>query len=75
MHGVQGVRGSSPLTSTKIKTMDQVGDKKIIGNPEDISSLKILEINDVYEVGPSETYFEIVVKPLGSSHSGNCKGL
>jgi hypothetical protein len=44
--------------------MNQIGDKKIIGNPEDISSLRILEINDVYEVSLSETYFEITVKPL-----------
>ena len=44
--------------------MNQVGDKRIIGNPEDISSLRVLEINDIYEVSPSETYFEIIEKPL-----------
>jgi hypothetical protein len=59
-----GRGGSSPFRSTKTKTMEQIGDKRIIGNPEDISSLRILEINDVYEVSPSETYFEIIEKPL-----------
>lgn len=64
LHGVQGVGGSSPLTSTKTKIMSQIGDKRVIGNPEDISSLRVLEINDIYEVSPSETYFEIIEKPL-----------
>ncbi len=44
--------------------MNQIGDKRVIGNPEDISSLRVLEINDIYEVSPSETYFEIIEKPL-----------
>ncbi len=44
--------------------MSQIGDKRVIGNPEDISSLRVLEINDIYEVSPSETYFEIIEKPL-----------
>ena len=64
LHGVQGLGGSSPLTSTKTKIMSQIGDKRVIGNPEDISSLRVLEINDIYEVSPSETYFEIIEKPL-----------
>lgn len=38
--------------------------KKIIGNPEDITSLKVLEIFDVYEVGPGESYYEVIVRPL-----------
>jgi hypothetical protein len=37
----------------------KIGDKILRGNPEDIMSLRILEVNDVYEVGPNETYFEI----------------
>ncbi|HPC12688.1 MAG TPA: hypothetical protein PKX33_02140 [Candidatus Paceibacterota bacterium] len=44
--------------------MSQIGDKRVIGNPEDISSLRVLEINDIYEVSPSETYFEIIERPL-----------
>ena len=44
--------------------MNQIGDKRVIGNPEDISSLRVLEINDIYEISPSETYFEIIEKPL-----------
>ena len=40
--------------------MEQVGDKILIGNPEDMKNLRVLEVYDVYEVSPSETYFEIL---------------
>ncbi len=62
-----GCRGSEIRVLSprlKSKTMNQIGDKRVIGNPEDISSLRVLEINDIYEVSPSETYFEIIEKPL-----------
>ena len=36
--------------------MNKIGDKMIIGNPEDIMSLQISEILDVYEVSPGEIY-------------------
>ena len=42
--------------------------RKIIGNPEDIMSLKVIEINDVYEIGLNEFYYEImeydVIQPI-----------
>jgi hypothetical protein len=46
-----------------------IGDKILIGNPEDAKNLKVLELNDIYEVSPSETYFEfieydLVLKPV-----------
>gem|GEM_PF-2777663 len=62
-----GCRGSEIRVLSprlKSKTMNQIGDKRVIGNPEDISSLRVLEINDIYEVSPSETYFEIIERPL-----------
>jgi hypothetical protein len=39
------------------------------GNPEDIDSLRVLELYDVYELSPSEMYFEfieydIILKPV-----------
>jgi len=37
-----------------------IGEKILLGNPEDIKSLKVFELNDVYEIGPSEMYFEIL---------------
>lgn len=40
--------------------MEQIGDKILIGNPEDIESLRVLEVYDIYEVSLSETYFEIL---------------
>lgn len=33
-------------------------------NPEDISSAYTLEVTDVFEVGPNETYFEITEKQI-----------
>ena len=38
----------------------ELGDKILIGNPEDIMNLRILKLNDIYEVSSSETYFEII---------------
>ena len=52
--------------------LKNIGDKILFGNPEDIKNLKVLELHDVYEVGPRETYFEVHEYNLGSSHSGNC---
>jgi len=40
--------------------MNNIGDKMIIGNPEDIMSLQISEIFDVYEVSPMETYAGVI---------------
>jgi hypothetical protein len=40
--------------------MERIGDKILIGNPEDQKNLRVLELNDVYEVGPNETYFEFI---------------
>ena len=39
--------------------MENIGDKFIIGNPEDINSFKIREILDVYEVSLQDTFFKI----------------
>ncbi|HRT03640.1 MAG TPA: hypothetical protein P5513_06835 [Candidatus Diapherotrites archaeon] len=39
-------------------------DKILIGRPDDLMSLKVLKVNDVYEVSPSETYLEIIEYPL-----------
>ena len=39
--------------------MKNIGDRILIGNPEDIINLRVLELNDVYEVSSNETYFEI----------------
>lgn len=41
-----------------------IGDKILIGNPEDVKNLMVLELNDVYEVSPYETYFEILIYNL-----------
>ena len=38
----------------------ELGERILKGNPEDIMSLRVFELNDVYEVSPSETYFEII---------------
>lgn len=40
--------------------MENIGDKILMGNPENLMDLKVLEINDVYEVSPRETFFEII---------------
>lgn len=37
-----------------------IGDRILKGNPEDLMSLRVFELNDVYEVGPSETYYEVM---------------
>ena len=39
--------------------MENIGDRLLIGNPEDMGSLKIREILDVYEVSLQETFFQI----------------
>lgn len=41
-----------------------IGHKILIGNPEDVKNLMVLELNDIYEVSPNETYFEILVYNL-----------
>lgn len=38
----------------------EIGEKILIGNPEDAKNLKVLELNNVYEVSPRETYFEFI---------------
>ena len=38
----------------------EIGEKILIGNPEDAKNLRVLEVNDVYEVSLTETYFEII---------------
>ena len=40
--------------------MKNIGDKIIIGNPEDIMSLQIVEVFDVYEVSPIEIYAAVI---------------
>jgi hypothetical protein len=52
----------------------EIGDRILIGNPEDAKNLKVLELNDVYEVSPSETYFEILEYNLMPT-SGDKPGL
>jgi hypothetical protein len=37
-----------------------IGERILIGNSEDITDLKVLELSDVYEVSPAETYFEFI---------------
>lgn len=38
----------------------EIGERILVGNPEGLMSLRVFELNDVYEVGPSETYYEIM---------------
>jgi len=45
----------------------EIGEKILIGNPEDVKNLKVLELNDIYEVSPSETYSEILIYNLLAS--------
>lgn len=45
----------------------EIGEKILVGNPEDAKNLKVLELNDIYEVSPSETYFEIWIYNLLAS--------
>lgn len=45
----------------------EIGEKILVGNPEDAKNLKVLELNDIYEVSPSETYFEILIYNLLAS--------
>lgn len=40
--------------------MENIGDRLIIGNPEDTENLSVLELYDVHEVSPTETFFEII---------------
>ena len=43
----------------------QLGDKTILmRNPEDIMSGYILEVTDVFEVAPTETYYELTIKKI-----------
>jgi len=51
---------------TKLKKkMINIGDKSsYFRNPEDIMSLVIMEVIDVYEAGPDETYAEIAETEL-----------
>ena len=45
--------------------MNQTKNERVlIGNPEDIRSLKIMEILDTYEVSLTETYHSVVVYPI-----------
>jgi len=42
-----------------------LGDKiLVLRNPEDINSAYTLEVTDVFEVGPDETYFEITERNI-----------
>ena len=38
--------------------------KRLIGNTEDIMSLRVLEIKDIYEVGLGEIYAEVIERPV-----------
>lgn len=40
--------------------LTNIGDKILFGNPEDMNNLRILSVNNVFEVSRSETYFEII---------------
>lgn len=43
----------------------ELGDKILsFKNPEDMATAYTLEVIDVYEVGPNETYFEIEETPI-----------
>jgi len=43
----------------------ELGDKVLrFKNPEDMSTAYTLEVTDVFEVGPRETYFEITEKQI-----------
>lgn len=44
--------------------MIKVGDKKLIGNNENLMSLHILEIKDIYEVANREYYYEVLEYPV-----------
>ena len=42
-----------------------VGDKILrLRNPEDMNSAYTLEVTDVFEVGPRETYYEITERDI-----------
>lgn len=49
------------------------GDKILkFKNPENINSAYIIECSDVCEVSPTETYYELSIKPL--RHDDNIRG-
>ena len=42
----------------------ELGERGLIGNPENLMDLRIVEVLDVYEFSESEFYFEISEKPV-----------